>query len=66
MIGIIWLVEMEDKGAFNGDPDMLRWHDCFYYVGVTLSTVGYGDIIPVKPLSRIMMVGMGGPHERFQ
>lgn len=34
----------------------LFWHECLYFVVVTVTTVGFGDIFPVSTLSRMLMV----------
>jgi len=35
------------------------WLDAFYYVGMTMTTVGYGDIVPTKPITKILAVFLG-------
>lgn len=40
--------------SWDGYPNMY-FHDAFYYVLVTMSTVGYGDISPTTPWSRLVI-----------
>ncbi|WP_020528050.1 potassium channel family protein [Flexithrix dorotheae] len=57
MLGMVFsifiaTVSVLDPGAFNfpkGEPTL---GDCFYFGFVTLSTLGYGDILPVSPFAR--------------
>jgi voltage-gated potassium channel len=35
-----------------------EWLDAFYFTMVTLTTVGYGDFHPTKPLSKIFTVAL--------
>lgn len=54
---IIYLVEGEEAGFTN-------LFESYYYAIVTLSTVGYGDLIPITPLGKaisclIMILGYG-------
>jgi|SRR6056300_512795 len=40
------------------------WIDCMYFSMVTLTTVGYGDLTPTSPLSKLftmvyIMIGLG-------
>jgi voltage-gated potassium channel len=45
-------------------PAIQDWTTAFYYTVVTLSTVGYGDIVPVSPEARwfaisLLVIGLG-------
>ena len=45
-------------------PPLENWSTAFYYTIVTLSTVGYGDIVPVSPEARwfaisLLVIGLG-------
>ena len=45
-------------------PPVQNWTDAFYYTIVTLSTVGYGDIVPATPAARwfamsLLLIGLG-------
>jgi hypothetical protein len=61
LLGFIWaqayeLVALWHPGAFTGTVDgrgSLPWT---YYSFVTLTTMGYGDIMPVHPLARAIAV----------
>ena len=61
LLGFIWaeayeLVALWHPGAFTGAVDgsgSLPWT---YYSFVTLTTMGYGDIMPVHPLARAVAV----------
>jgi Ion channel len=45
-------------GSFNvTDREMSSAVDWLYYSFVTLTTVGYGDITPVRPIARMLSVG---------
>ncbi|HCT78362.1 MAG TPA: Ion channel protein [Micromonosporaceae bacterium] len=46
------LVMIERKGYRDGSDGDLDWLDAFYYATVTLSTTGYGDIVPVSDMAR--------------
>ncbi|CAN0029415.1 unnamed protein product [Ascophyllum nodosum] len=48
---------MTDTEEFNFG-EKLRWHDALYFTIVTLSTVGYGDILPLQTFSRMLMVAV--------
>jgi voltage-gated potassium channel len=45
-----------DCYADRGEVGNISWIDAFYYATVSLSTTGYGDIIPVCESSRIVNV----------
>jgi voltage-gated potassium channel len=45
-------------------PEIQDWTDAFYFTVVTLSTVGYGDIVPASPEARwfvmsLLVIGLG-------
>lgn len=50
---VVWL----DRGGYhdnaNEQVDLL---DCFYYAAVTLSTTGYGDIVPYSDSARLINI----------
>ncbi|CBJ32247.1 conserved unknown protein [Ectocarpus siliculosus] len=45
----------DDSGTIE-DSGTMQWHDCLYFTIVTLSTVGYGDVLPVTAISRMLMI----------
>ena len=63
LLGLTWfalyhLVEQVQPGSFaeQGTPitGFSHWSTMLYFSLVTLSTLGYGDIVPVKPLARML------------
>ena len=36
--------------------ERLQWFDAFYFVVVTVSTVGYGDVVPLDPVARLLAI----------
>jgi voltage-gated potassium channel len=63
LMGLIWaflylIVEYIFPGSYTGLGQAGIWQDKFedltYFSLVTLTTLGYGDITPVQPLSRIL------------
>jgi voltage-gated potassium channel len=51
---VVIYVDRDGYRDINGDG--LTLLDCFYYVVVSLSTTGYGDITPVTPDARLVNV----------
>jgi voltage-gated potassium channel len=39
------------------NPDVMTFGDAFYYAVITLSTTGFGDIIPITTAGRLVTVG---------
>ncbi|MEI6355049.1 MAG: two pore domain potassium channel family protein [Methylococcus sp.] len=57
MIGMTWcyfyeFIEMAAPGSLKGPTMVMVKDDFFYFSFVTLSTLGFGDIIPVSRLAR--------------
>ena len=66
--GILAVLAYGTIGSFllrnDFKPLIQNWTDAFYYTVVTLSTVGYGDIVPATPASRwfamsLLVIGLG-------
>jgi len=67
LLGVMWvslysivaIVTPDDPGAFTSsyalDPELF-YVDLHYFSFVTLTTLGYGDIIPVAPLAKSLAV----------
>ncbi|KAK5670892.1 hypothetical protein QVD99_002664 [Batrachochytrium dendrobatidis] len=41
---------------FNTPPSLQNWHDSLYYIMVTFSTIGFGDLTPNSSISRIIVM----------
>jgi hypothetical protein len=54
--GLIHDLDWSLSEDFNTD---MQWHDSLYFVFVTISTVGFGDIAPTTPFTRIVVVRAG-------
>ncbi|MEW2386034.1 potassium channel family protein [Micromonospora sp. NPDC047707] len=52
-VAVVWF---DRDGYRDVNEDGLTLLDCFYYVVVSLSTTGYGDITPVSPSARLVNV----------
>lgn len=47
---MIQILDVDDQGSH-----LLNWHDAFYLTITTISTVGYGDIAPIRVEARLVM-----------
>lgn len=43
-------------GIFYKYIEDLSWLDAFYFTVITLSTVGYGDIVPTTPAGKLFTI----------
>lgn len=66
MIGILWcflyaLVELEQKQTFlvRGDPANLELTDLLYFSFSTLTTIGFGDIVPLSRSAQVAAIFEG-------
>jgi len=76
ILGVIWfiayyLIALRMPEAFSfqgssasGDSEALRSH-LFYFSFVTLTTIGYGDIVPVHPMVRMLVILEGVVGQLF-
>lgn len=53
---LLALMELFDHTAFSLVVMNNEYHEFIYFSYVTLATLGYGDIVPTKPLSQIFSV----------
>lgn len=72
LIGLIWAylyeaVYLTDSGAFTFPPEIEGFYESFftkflYFSFITLTTLGYGDITPMHPIAKslVMMEGLMG------
>ena len=61
LLGIVWnyayfFLEMMTPGAFHGPHEPIERDDFFYFSFITLTTVGFGDIVPVSRPARSLAV----------
>ena len=76
LLGVIWslayyLIALRMPEAFNvqgsftpGDTESLQ-SDLFYFSFVTLTTLGYGDVVPVHPIARMLVILEGVAGQLF-
>ncbi|KAJ3334230.1 hypothetical protein HDU76_006602 [Blyttiomyces sp. JEL0837] len=41
---------------YKKDPSLVYWHDSLYYIMVTFSTIGFGDLTPSSVPSRVVVM----------
>ncbi|KNC55235.1 uncharacterized protein AMSG_10867 [Thecamonas trahens ATCC 50062] len=52
------LLQLFNDPGFAGTSPVIAWHDALYFVVVTFSTVGFGDVTPETPLGRFVTIGL--------
>jgi hypothetical protein len=76
LIGIMWslayhLIALRVPGAFNVQEPLLSpggesiQSHLFYFSFVTLTTIGYGEIVPVHPIARMLVILEGVTGQLF-
>ena len=53
--GAVHTLDSQISGAFSEADGDLAFHDCLYYILVSFSTVGYGDIFPTAWSTRFCL-----------
>jgi voltage-gated potassium channel len=56
LVAVVVLVMIDRDGYKDANHDHLTWLGALYYATVTLSTTGYGDIVPVTDGARIVNI----------
>lgn len=46
-------------GIFTGILEGIGWRDGLYFGWITGTTVGYGDIVPTRPLTKFLSIVIG-------
>lgn len=54
LIGLVTLVAYADRGGYRDLDGSVSLLDCLYYATVSITTTGYGDIVPVSDSARLL------------
>ena len=54
LVGLVTIVAYADRGGYRDVDDSVSLLDCFYYATVSITTTGYGDIVPVSDTARAL------------
>jgi voltage-gated potassium channel len=54
LIALVTLVAFADRGGYRDLDGSVSLLDCLYYATVSITTTGYGDIVPVSDSARLL------------
>jgi hypothetical protein len=54
-ISMLYYPHMPEAFAINADAASPRWIESLYFSGITLTTLGYGDIVPKGNMMRVLV-----------
>lgn len=54
LIGLVTFVAYADRGGYRDLDGSVSLLDCLYYATVSITTTGYGDIVPVSDSARLL------------
>lgn len=54
LVGLVTLVAYADRGGYRDVDGSVSLLDCLYYATVSITTTGYGDIVPVSDSARLL------------
>ncbi len=55
MAGLYWLVDLSVEPSLKTIPTDAHWFDYLYFSMVTMTTVGFGDIVPHAPIVKAIV-----------
>ena len=53
---LLWLVDLLQPYSFHPEMAKLNSYDYFYFSFVTMTTVGFGDILPQSPPAKSVII----------
>ena len=66
LIGLVTAVAYADRAGYRDLDGSVSLLDCLYYSTVSITTTGYGDIVPVSDSARLLTTFVVTPLRRGQ
>ena len=54
LVALVTLIAYVDRGGYRDLDGSVSLLDCIYYATVSITTTGYGDIVPVSDSARLL------------
>ncbi|HEX2160620.1 MAG TPA: potassium channel family protein, partial [Thermoleophilaceae bacterium] len=54
LVGLVTAIAFADRGGYRDADGSVSLLDCIYYATVSITTTGYGDIVPVSDTARLL------------